>query len=191
MSDFKQAAMIRVEYELTESDWSAFVFYHHAHSPAIQRQYYRSWIVPPVIWLLTCTGIWYLGSSGEENPFETLLALLPLFSGAPLYALMYPWLYRRKLQQMLDAMANEEANRALFSRHQVVLSSAGITDSSELESSTTAWPAIERVSRADEHVFLYISAMSAIIIPRRAFTTTAEFDQFFQAAIDYHQKAVA
>ena len=40
------------------------------------------------------------------------------------------------------------------------------------------WYAIERIDRSAEAIYAYVSAMSAIIIPVRAFKSTAEMDAF-------------
>ncbi|MCL4787363.1 MAG: YcxB family protein [Verrucomicrobia bacterium] len=56
---------------------------------------------------------------------------------------------------------------------------------------STAWQAVERVANTGDHAFVYTSAMAAIIVPRRAFSSAAEFDQFVRAASDYNVKAKA
>jgi hypothetical protein len=179
------------EYELTKDDVSVFNLYHHCHSPTARRQYYRSWFVPAAVWLMVCTGIWYLADRERGAPLRTFLDLLPLFSGVPLYLLYFPWAYRRKLRKIVDGMVSEGQNRRLFGRHTVVLSPESITESDEFGQTSTVWRGVERVVRAGDHVFIYISALAAIIVPRRAFAGASEFEEFVRAASGYHEKAVA
>jgi cbb3-type cytochrome oxidase subunit 3 len=179
------------EYEITKEDLSAFNLYHHRHSPTARRQYLRSWFVPAFIWLFVCTGIWYLADRERGTPLRTFLDLLPLFSGIPLYLLYFPWAYRRKLRKIVAGMVSEGQNRGLFSRHRVTISADGVTDSSELGQTSTAWRAVERVAAAEEHAYIYTNALAAVIVPRRAFAAPSEFEEFVRTARGHHEKAVA
>lgn len=179
------------EYEITKEDLSSFNLYHHYHSPTARGHYLRSWLVPAFILLLVFAGIWHLADRGRGTPLRTFLDLLPLFSGVPLYLIYFPWAYRRKVRKIIAGMVSEGQNRSLFCRHRVAISSEGITDSGELGQTSTAWRAVERVANTGDHAFVYTNAMAAIIVPRRAFSSAAEFDRFVRAASDYNVKAKA
>src|SRR5881392_2636352 len=116
------------EYEITEADLIAFNLYHHSHSPTARRNYLRSWFVPAFIWLVVCIGIWYLADRERGTPLRTFRDLLPLFSGAPVYLLFFPWEYRRKRRKIIAGMVGEGRNRSLLCRHRVSISTDGITD---------------------------------------------------------------
>jgi hypothetical protein len=182
---------MNAEYELTKDDLSAFNLYHHFHSPTARRQYYRSWFVPAFIWLLACTGIWYLADRERGTPLRTFLDLSPLFAGVPLYLIYFPWAYRRKLRKIVAGMVSEGQNRGLFSRHRVTISPEGVTDSGEFGQSSTAWRAVERVACNGDYAFVYANALTAIIVPRRAFAAPTEFEEFVRTASDYHEKGAA
>lgn len=179
------------EYEFISDDLKAFNHYHHAHSPTARRQYFRAWFSPAFVWLLVCTGIWYLADRERGQPLQTFLDLLPLFSGVPIYLVYFPWAYRRKLRKIIAGMVNEGSNRGLFGRHRVTISPEAITDSSEFGNSSTAWLAVERVAMDDDYAFVYTSALTAIVVPRRAFTASGAFEEFVSAAIGYREKTVA
>jgi hypothetical protein len=178
-----------IEYEITKEDLAAFNLYHQFQSPTARRHYVRAWIFPAAAWLILCTGIWYLADRERGRPFRTFLDLLPLFSGVPLYLLYFPWAYRRKVRKIIAGMVNEGENRGVLGRHQVRISPEGIRESGELSEASTAWRAIERVVRDGEYAFIYTNALAAIIVPRRAFGSLEEFEQFVRAASAYHQKA--
>jgi hypothetical protein len=179
------------EYEITKDDLTAFNLYHHRHSPTIRRQYLRSWLVPAVFGLMVCSGIWYLADQKRGTPLRTFLDLLPLFSFVPIYLLYFPWAYRRKLRQTIESMTGEGRNRELFSRHRIVISPEGVTDSSELGQTSTAWRAVERVVTTEAHAYIYINALAAVIVPRRAFADAAEFEKFVRIAREHQENAVA
>jgi len=185
-----QTKAMTAEYEITKADLCAFNLYHHRHSPTARRQYLRSWFIPAFAWLLVCIGIWYLADRERGTPSRTLLDLLPLFSIVPLYLLYFPWVYRRKLRKIVDGMVSEGKNRGLFSHHRVTISPEGVTDSGEHNQTATAWRAVERVAAAGEHAYIYTSALSAIIVPRRAFASPSEFEAFVQTAREYQGAGV-
>jgi hypothetical protein len=135
--------------------------------------------------------IWHLADRERGIPFRTFLDLLPLFSGVPIYLIYFPWAYRRKVRKIIAGMAGEGHNRALFSHHRVEISPQGIADASDLRQSSTAWRAVERVVKIGDYTFVYVSASSAIIVPRRAFATPTEFEEFVRTTRSYHEKAVA
>lgn len=180
------------EYELTKDDLIAFNLYHHLHfSRALRRQYYRAWFSPAAVLLLICTGVWYLAAQQSGTPLRTFLDLLPLFSGVPFALVASPWLYRRTIRKLVARMAGEGKNRGLFSRRRITISKEGITDVGEFAQSSTAWWSVERVLRNKDHVFVYTSTFVAIIVPRRAFTAPAEFEDFARTASDYHKEGLA
>lgn len=180
-----------VEFEITKDDLVAFNLYHHRHSPTARRHYLRSWLVPAVVWLLVCTGFWYLADRERGTPLRTFLDLLPLFSGVPVYLIFFPWAYRRKLRKLVDGMVSEGQNRGLFNRRRVTISPEGVTDISEHGQTSTAWRGVERVATADGHAYIYTSALAAIIVPRGAFAGSSEFEGFVRTAQGHHEKAVA
>lgn len=177
-----------VEYEITKNDLNAFNLFHLSHSTTARRQYYCSWFIPIVIWLLlfTCCNLvdWDSGT-----PLRTFLALLPLLSFVPLYLIFFPLAYRRHIRKTVANMVSEGQNRGLFGRHRVVISPESVTESGEFGQSSTTWRAVERVVRTGDHAFIYTNALAAIIVPRRAFGTESEFVEFIRTASEHREKA--
>jgi hypothetical protein len=134
---------------------------------------------------------WYLADRERGTPLQTFLDLLPLFSIVPLYVLYFPGAYRHRLRKIVAGMVGEGQNRGLFSRHRVTISPEGVADASEHGQSSTAWRAVERVAAADEHVYIYTSALGAVIVPRRAFAGPSQFEEFVRTAREHHERAVA
>ncbi|MDF3058622.1 MAG: hypothetical protein K0R17_2837 [Rariglobus sp.] len=177
------------DYELTAEDVCAFNLHHSRHSPTARRQYLLGWFLPAAGGLLICSGLWYLANQKANAPLKTFQDLLPLFLGVPAYLVFFPWSHRRRLRATVKAMVKEDKNHGLFSRHQVTLTPEGITEVSGQGHSSTPWAIVDRVVATDEHVFIYINALAAAIIPRRAFTDPAQFAAFVRTAQDYHRNA--
>lgn len=177
------------EYEITQDDLTAFNLYHHRHSSTARRHYLRSWFIPVFLLLLVCTGIWYLADRERGTPWRTFLDLWPLFCMVPLYLLYFPWAYRRKLHKIVAGMVNEGRNRGLFCRHRTTISPERVTRVGEFGQTSVVWSAVEKVVLTDDYAYIYISAVSAIIIPRRAFADSSEFGKFVRTAGEFQEKA--
>ena len=175
------------EYEITADDLVAFNLYHHRQSPTARRQYLRSWLGPAAVWLCVCAGLWYFADRHRGTPLRTLLDLLPLFSGVPVYLLYFPWAYRRKLRKIIHGMVTEGRNRGMLGRHRVTISPEGVAEASEHAQTSTHWRGVEKVVATAGHAFIYIGAMAAVIVPRRAFADPADFDKFLDTAQQHHQ----
>lgn len=178
-----------VEYELAPSDFVAFTVHHHRHSPASLRQYYRAVFVPPAIWLTVWLILWYTSIDAEHSSWDSFRALLPLLWFLPLYPLVYRWLYHRNMVKIANRMCREGNNRGLFSLQKAEISAEGVANSSAFDQTMTTWAAVERVSRDCEHIYIYVNALMAVIIPRRAFATELEFDGFVESARRFHERA--
>jgi hypothetical protein len=88
-------------------------------------------------------------------------------------------------------MIGEGRNRTLLGKQRVTLSPEGITKASDFDRTTIAWSGVERVIADKDFVFVYISAVTAIIVPRRAFADAVGFDEFVLKATGYHEEAEA
>ena len=179
------------EFELTQADWSAFNHYHHYHSPTARRQYLQAWFIPALALLLICLAIWVLASRSSGTPGATFVALLPLFSAVPLQLALFPLLYRRKVKKIVAGMLGEGRNRTLLGKQRVTISPEGITKTGDFDRLVVAWGGVERVVKTNDHAFVYTSALSAIIVPRRGFTDSVDFDQFVMKATQYQEEAGA
>jgi hypothetical protein len=181
--------MLTADYDLTAEDVCAFNLHHTRHSPTVRREYLLGWFVPAIAGFFLCAAIWYFADRVHGTPLKTFRNLLPLFLGVPLYLVLFPWNYRRKVRAIVKAMVKEGTNRGLFSRHHITLTPAGIEEVSEQGSSATPWPVVERIVVTDKHAFIYINALAAVIIPRRAFADPAQFAAFVRTAQEDHRAA--
>jgi hypothetical protein len=87
-------------------------------------------------------------------------------------------------------MVSEGKNQGLFGRHRVTISTEGVSEVSEDRQTSTTWRTVEKVAATGEHAYIYINAIAAIILPRRGFASTSDFEEFVRTARSYHDKAM-
>ena len=74
---------------------------------------------------------------------------------------------RRLIRQLLK---DEKPGRGQVGRHKVVLSDAGVVESTDVSESRTSWAGVDRVEQNAEYIFIYTSPAAAHVIPKRAFS---------------------
>ena len=177
---------LSVSYEFTKDDLVAFNRYHSRNSPTARRQYFRALIIIPAVWLAIWLLLVYSAGKKDGDFLRAASALKTLIIFLPAYCLLFPVFHRRTLRRAIDGMIDEGSNRRLFGQKTITASESGITERGEHGSSTTAWSAVERIVRLEDVTYVYVSALSAEIVPRRAFQSGSEYDAFISRLQDFH-----
>ncbi|MCL4677649.1 MAG: YcxB family protein [Alphaproteobacteria bacterium] len=76
-----------------------------------------------------------------------------------------------------------------YSKRKVIINSAFAKEITRYSEYQIHWQGIERVQKAADFVFLYVTGMNAFIIPKRAFADEAAFERFYQACLEYWNAA--
>ncbi|HXT59738.1 MAG TPA: YcxB family protein [Pirellulales bacterium] len=177
-----------VVYELDIEDMIAFSLHHHNTSAVARSARRRSTILFLVV--AAGCGLAGLGGIGNNDTGATILCL----SAAGAFALLpfvFRPLVRRQMRRSLVNLFREGSNRALLGTRRLRLLPSGITDSSELIETTAKWAAVEKIETNEEYACLYIAAVRAFLVPRRAFGDEAQFLSFVELARRYRQQAGA
>jgi len=116
-----------------------------------------------------------------EGCFLTGFAVILLFF-AP--ALM-KWGRHRQIRSMFRS----GSNRGVFGEQKIVINKTEIARYNQYGHSAYYWPAVERIEVGGKHVFIFVSAVQAIVVPKRDFSSEHEFDLFVENARMYHREA--
>jgi hypothetical protein len=98
---------------------------------------------------------------------------------------------RKRVRKTVLRMLEEGKNRGMLGPKEVVIDPVEICAAGADRATTARWPAVERIVTAEEALYVYISAVEAIIVPRRAFASPSEFDAFAEAARRHQSEAAA
>ncbi len=184
----EQQSQAQVEFTLSEDDWLALNFWHSENSPALQigRKSWRFGI--PVFWFVCALAAagWQVSQSDyawslSDLPFFLVL-LLPIALMAVMWIAFYPRYEHARVRKVVKMMIREGMNKTILTKHRITLSAQGIECVTEFESTTTRWGAVERIATAEGHGFIYLSAISAHIIPKHAFSNEESFERFIETA---------
>ena len=169
-----------VRYEMVGDDLIAFNLYHQTNSPSVRR----------ALWNSAAFFVIIGGLLAVVAMLEPRMRVLWLFSLVLFYfALAVPFNHRKSVRTIVGRMLQEGTNKGLLGLKEITLTPVEICATGALRSSTTRWPAVEKVVTTEEALYVYISAIEAIVIPRRAFGTSAEFEDFAATARRYQAEA--
>lgn len=180
--------MLKIHYELTLDDLVQYSLYHFfKESPSSRRGYLFRWLFPPCVAVATAAAVFWLLTARKPLFGMAAVASSPLLVFAVVHLLVYPSYFRRHYIAVVKRLYSEGRNRSLLGPHEVVLSAHSMQSKSELVETTYKWPAVEKIVATPDYAFFYASALSAIVIPRRAFASDEEFKHFVETARKYQE----
>ena len=162
---------MRLRYEITLEDLLAFTLHVHQKSPTMRRTRMRAAMGLAAMIIGLCL-----------IAAEVLDNFLVLWAGvgwAALFVAIYPRLYRRNVKRLSTRLYAEGQNKGILGQHVTELRDNGLFDGTAFSERTVYWKGIERIESIPGHTFVYLSAMSAQVIPEDSVT-----EGNYQAFID-------
>lgn len=164
---------MQVEYENTVDDLVAFNEF-HARRTGVTKKLTRLLAVALLALLALLLVLSLQG--GIAGATIGIVAVLGLAVTA-LSVVLFP----RVLRRMVRAQLAQGRNTALLGSRSLAVEDDGLVERSGSAESKTRWRAVEHVASNDDYLFVYVSAVTAHVIPRRAFEDRAAMDRFVAA----------
>ena len=176
----------QVEYELTPDDLFAFQWRAYQRSPSGQRARRNRYISVVLIALGVTTLPAFFAGYPVLTWFNVLAFVVVLVVIAPASALIERYLTQRAIREFVR---REKPGQGQLGRHTITLQDEGVLETTATGQMRTTWAGVDRVEDDDRYIFVYISAASAHVIPRRAFSGS-DADEFLRLARERRQAAV-
>ena len=71
-------------------------------------------------------------------------------------------------------------NKTFYCQKTLSFGEDSILGESEYGKSETRWTVFQKLARTRNHIFLYVGQGTAVVIPRRAFNNSTQFDEFYE-----------
>lgn len=176
---------MEVEFELTKNDLVESNLYFLPDSLKAPRSKF-GW--------LSCAIIFILGGIALIFSKDMSLGVAFLIIGFfLLYVFWYnykPQILRKRVTKLIEEQNDIVPNDDIC-RHKVSISNDGLTDSTDYDRITAFWPGIREIKESEKYLYIFQTKAKAFIVPKRAFPDEASFNQFTQAARDFHAKALS
>ena len=123
-------------------------------------------MLPPVLVAIAAL----VGLPGR--PMSAKLVTIALL--AAVWFCLAPWLWKRSTSRQTKRLLSEGRNRGLLGQRRLSISPERLHLVTETQESLYQWAAVERIAESEEHVFVYLDAITCIVIPKAAFADGAE-----------------
>ena len=163
-------------------DLVAFHLYNSEHSASFRR---GRLLLQLVVGLMTAASSTIYFVAGDY-----LKAVVWLVAGLLLVAVV-PRSFRWSVERQALKVYRRSQKKGLVGVHRLSLAPEAMVHTSEREESRVVWSGVERVVSSDEYVFIYTSAATATVVPKRAFSDDAECAEFIETARQYLAPTVA
>jgi hypothetical protein len=166
-----------LKYQLTEEDYINFNLFHMKNSETIMKSVRNQRIFTPVFYLLFSVVFSFL----LDIPF--LVSFTPFFILSVLWVLFYPkYLFGRAIRHT-KKLVKEGRNESILGEHHMVLNDEGIVDKTSKGETKVTWSGINELKENDQYIYLYNSALSSYILPKREFENVEEIRQYLNKKI--------
>jgi hypothetical protein len=175
-----------LNFQLTKEDLAAFHLHLYRVLPSMrQRQMvYRS-LAAFVVFFLVAGVLYLLGSLTLEWYFLVIefgLAIPTFF----IYPIIDEKLYRQKSLKTIK----EGRNKDLVGDCTVSIDETSITSTTNRGDFHEFWTTVQRIEETDTYTYIFVSDVSAFIIPRRVFSTPDDYQTFRDTLTKYHDAAM-
>jgi len=174
-----------ISFEFGPDDVVAFNLYHHAHSPGTQRMATIVRFVPPALFMLLA--MYEVVRHGVRSPMTTMTLAIAIVVMLP-WTLLFPLFFRRILARQVQSMLKEGSKKS-FGKMSVELTKEHVVETGPAEERRVKWSAVEKIAATEGYLFVYVSPIAAIVVPRRAFDTRDEFVSFVNMAKSLRENA--
>ena len=95
---------------------------------------------------------------------------------AAISSFLQPRIVRRSIRELVS---RESEDRGILGKHSLLLDDTGIVEETSVNKTVTRYEGVHRLEESDELLLVYLSANGAQIIPKRAFSSEREKDEFW------------
>jgi hypothetical protein len=165
---------MKIKYNLTKDDFMSFNMYHLENSATTKKILFRQQYILPIIYLIMPFIL------VRVTVVPLIFWLIPSLAAFVLWIKFYPRYFMNFTKRNIENMLKEGKNQNLFGPVSVSLEEEGIWEISNLGESKARWSSIEKIEETKTHIFIYLSALSAAIIPLSAFSNATEKNEFLR-----------
>ncbi|TAJ09758.1 YcxB family protein [Marinilabiliaceae bacterium JC017] len=158
---------MKIEFEFDANDWMAF----HMHYINSSKQFKRSKLLTTLIFPLVLLALIVFNLVKGDYDLSSIAVLAVL---AILWVIFMPGRFTKKTIHKARKIIMEADNSAVMGIHKIEFTTTGIVHVQPQAEHTINWDGIKKVEETADYFFLYITSVSAIIIPKQKIGTDVE-----------------
>ena len=176
---------IEIEYQLNTDDLIAFNSYVFK-----RKQYECAYCKPLKLMMIFSVAGAVLSSVSLTSTIELSklsFVFIGMFLGVVVLTLLIAYLFENSTKEMYSAKENK--NLHIFMKKKLEITSSSIKEKTKVSEVAYQWLTTQRVEKDQEYIFVFLAPCMASIIPKRAFKSEEEYENFYQKCVEYHKAA--
>ena len=172
---------VSIQYQFTKADYAAF--YNHVMWSSGAKKKERRNNILKTLGNVVVFGAMFYYASGRQFSFTVIIPVLIVVVGLSALSIFF---YKTKLDKQLDSFTENEENKNIFTSNSLFANEQELTIKTEFGTHTYKWKSFINKAESDTHYFLFINAVQAIIIPKKAFINNDEkiaFDKILSTTL--------
>jgi hypothetical protein len=167
---------MRIRYADTLDDLVAFSDFHAAHSTTVKQNIRLTrWTSAVLVIALTFAALTFVTDDSMALSAKVFGALV----GGVFMFVVVPHLTRWNLRVQMRKILREGRNKSVVGEHELEILDEGLLERTEYNETKSSWAGIERVVSTPQYTFIYITSVSAHVIPRES-VSEGDYDAFIQ-----------
>ncbi len=163
---------MQLTYTLTEQDYIDFNLYTFKTSKTMKRGVLRQRIIGPVIFMAASR----FAPRILDIPAWFSYLIFGLASIA--WVIYYPKKIEKHLVKTIKKRFEEGDNHGLLAETVLIMDEEGLHFQNDYNESFVKWSVVNKIEESESHIYLFNSSISAHIIPKMAFSSTNEMEEF-------------
>lgn len=168
---------VTAQFEFEIEDWLAFQKHFLLNSTKFKRtKMIMTFYLPVLLAVIMLVEYRVL----SKNPFFIIIAII----ASALWIIFYPKRLERRTLNNAEKMINSGDNSGVLGENTVALSDEFVLYITPESECKYKWSGVKKIEETDEYYFLFLSALTAIIIPKKKVESEIqEFDKYLKHRI--------
>jgi YcxB-like protein len=182
-----RSKLTTLEFNLSIDDYAEFSVYYTLHSRFGRKL--GGWLLvssigPVAVLLSLALGI-YPHLYEQAGGVLGLIFLAIVLSGM---AVTLSWITRPFLTRFIARRRFRDGTFDAYAKPQTVeICAAGVKFSGSAGESLIPWPSIVEIGTTRQAIYFFVNSLNAYIVPRRAFSNEANYDEFVRCALGFRR----
>jgi hypothetical protein len=173
---------MEIEYDRTPDDLIAFNLYHLHNTPNLKRQIRTSM----GLYVILIASILLIIFAAGNKVLLCIFFTFSIIGGIGLF-LSLPRYYDQQTVKLTKRLLAEGRNEGLIGHTKVILTPEAIVGQTSRGEEKLFWHSVNQVVETATCIYIYVSSMSAYIIPRRAFSSDEQRLNFISLVNQYYK----
>ena len=166
---------MELNYEITKQDYLDYNLYYMQYSSTMKKTLLVQRFILPLIFLVFP---FILATISSKIPFWYWMTIFNVTT--IVWIVFYPRHLKSQVKKRISKMVDEGKNVGFLGNSKLILTEEGITLITEARESKTSWKAVESICETEKHIFIFISAVEAYIVPNRIFESENMKKEFLE-----------